>query len=54
MGVEDILSKNPPGIFRFVTLPLEIPKKTSFNGESKRNKTNNERQNHQIRNKIDK
>ena len=29
-GVEDILFSTPPGIFRLVTLPSEIPVKTSF------------------------
>ena len=29
-GVEDILFWTPPANFRFMTLPLEIPEKTSF------------------------
>ena len=29
-GVEAPFSEPPPGIFRFVTLPLEIPGKTGF------------------------
>ena len=29
-GVEDILSENSPGNFRFVTLPLEFPEETNF------------------------
>ena len=30
-GVEDILFENPPGIFHFLTLLLEIPDKTKLN-----------------------
>ena len=32
-GTENVLSllKKPPGVFRFVTLTLEVPKKKSFN-----------------------
>ena len=29
-GLRIYFSENPPGIFRFVTLPLEISEKTSF------------------------
>ena len=28
--VDDVFSKTTPGIFRFVTLPIEIPEKASF------------------------